>query len=290
MQIGNDKRTEALPPEQVQAGNRAWWTENPMSYDWHGENGLPRFSPEWFAEIDRRFIFASRLFATDVTPFDRIIPFERLRGQRVLEIGCGMGLHTELMARAGAEVTAVDLSDTSIEATRRRLELAGLRADIRQADAENLPFEPGTFDFVWSWGVIHHSSRTARVVREIARVTRPQGECRAMVYNRDGANVGVAFVRDHLLSGAFLRRSFEETLYAHTDGFSARYYVREHFEDLFRGFFTEVSGEVLGQDADALPLPRRLRSLAMRIVPESYMVGAQKRRGSFIFVRARRPG
>ena len=90
------------------------------------------------------------------------------------------------MAAAGAEVTAIDLSSTAVEATSRRLALRGLRAQVLQCDAENLPFTAGGFDFVWSWGVIHHSSRTARVVREIARVLNRSGACRIMVYNRDG--------------------------------------------------------------------------------------------------------
>ena len=39
-----------------------------------------------------------------------------------------------------------------------------------------MPFDAGAFDFVWSWGVIHHSSSTGRVVREIARVCRPDAQ------------------------------------------------------------------------------------------------------------------
>src|ERR1017187_7366735 len=98
--------------------------------------------------------------------------FSELRGARVLEIGCGMGLHTQTMAAAGAEVTAIDLTSTAVEATFRRLALRGLRAHVLQCDAENLPFMAGAFDFVWSWGVIHHSSRTARIVREIGQIGR----------------------------------------------------------------------------------------------------------------------
>ena len=51
----------------------------------------------------------------------------------------------------------------------------------------------------------------------------------------------------------------------------------------------QVSSEVMGQDADALPLPRRLRALALRVVPESYLIRAQARRGAFIFLRASQP-
>src|SRR5690242_13893513 len=123
-----EKRIDGLSPDSVQRGNQRWWNENPMSYDWHGELATKPFTKEWFDQIDARFVHGSRLFATDETPFDRIIPVNELRGKRVLEIGCGMGLHTETLARAGALVTAIDLTETAIQATRKRLDLKGLSA------------------------------------------------------------------------------------------------------------------------------------------------------------------
>lgn len=281
------KRTLALSVDQVQQGSKRWWSGNPMAYDWHSEIEAERFSSAWFDAIDTRFIEGARLFGMDKRPFDRIIPYEHLLGAEVLEIGCGMGLHTELMTRAGAKVTAIDLSPTSVKATSERLKLKGLKARVLEADAEEIPFGAQTFDFVWSWGVIHHSSRTARVVREIARVVRPSGECRVMVYNRNGGSAYATLVRDFLLGGKFLTTTYEETLYKTSDGFSARFYVQEQFEDLFRAYFTNVSSQILGQESDAVPLPRQLRKLVMRLLPESYLRNAQAQRGSFIFLTAR---
>jgi len=225
-----------------------------MSYDWKDHIGDDRFSASWFDEADRRFVHAARLFATDSRAFDRLIPFDQLAGRDVLEIGCGMGLHTELMARAGARVHAIDLSDTSVAATRQRLQLKGVNADVAQGDAEMLPFADHQFDFVWSWGVIYHSARKAKIVREISRVLRPDGECRVMVYNRDGMAAHVAFLKDHLLKGGIFRGSFDQTLHHSTDGFSARHYVRDQLEDLFRAFFLNVSTELFFPQ-----LPQRTR-------------------------------
>ena len=260
-----------------------------MSYDWHDQVSMERFSPAWFDAIDARFIQAARLFATNRQPFDRIIPFDRLAGQRVLEIGCGMGLHTELMIRAGAKLTSIDLSDMSVEATNRRLTVKGLSARVMQGDAEQLPFDDKSFDFVWSWGVIHHSSCTTRIVRQIGRVLTPEGSCRVMVYNRLATQVALRMLRYHFLTGRFLHRTLEETLYRTTDGFSARFYIPEHFEDLFRGFFADVSSEILGQDSDALPLPRLLRNVGLKICSDAWLKRQQARHGSFIFLRAARP-
>jgi 2-polyprenyl-3-methyl-5-hydroxy-6-metoxy-1,4-benzoquinol methylase len=286
---GENKRSTSLPVESVQQGNKQWWTDHTMSYDWHNEIAAPRFSAPWFDAIDQRFIASARLYGNDQKPFDRIIPFDRLAGADVLEIGCGMGLHTELMSSAGARVTAIDLSPTSVEATTKRLALKGLPGRVLESDAESLPFPDKSFDFVWSWGVIHHSSRTGRVVREIARVCRPNAEVRVMVYNRNGAWAYSILVRDHLLGRRFLKHSFEETLYHSSDGFTARFYVQEQFDDLFRAFFENVSSELMGQESDVVPLPRQVRRYALKLLPEQYQRKAQARRGSFIFLTAQRP-
>lgn len=289
MNIG-EKRVETMAPAAVQGGNQAWWSEYPMAYDWRGEITDERFSRAWFDKIDASFLYGVRLFATEQRPFDRIIPLDLVAGKKVLEIGCGMGLHSETLVRAGADLTSIDLAPTSIEATTKRLALKGLKATVQQADAEALPFEDKTFDFVWSWGVIHHSSRTARIVREIARVLKPDGQARVMVYNRLGTSARIVFWRDHVIKFGFLRRSYEETLYKYTDGFSARYYTQEQFEDLFRAFFKNVSSEICGLDVDALPLPNRLRRMAVKFAPEGWLRRRQARKGGFIFLTASNPG
>lgn len=285
----NYKRSQNLSTGEVQRGNTLWWTRNPMAYDWHERIKLSKFSPAWFEAIDAAFLHGSRLFASVAQPFDQIIPLQDLRGSRVLEIGCGMGLHTQTMAAAGADVTAVDLTPTAVEATSRRVAIRGLRVTVLRCDAEDLPFTDGAFDFVWSWGVIHHSSRTVRIVREIARVLKKTGACRIMVYNREGMPARISFIRDYVLKAKFLRQTFEETLYQSTDGFSARYYVREQFEDVFRAFFKNVSSDICGQESDAIPLPSPLRRWALAVVPETYLRKAQAKRGAFIFLKASIP-
>lgn len=286
--VTDDKRTRHCSEAEVQAGNRQWWTRHPMTYDWKGKIRAAPYTLEWFDAVDAGHLFGSRLFATRERPFDQIMPLDRLRGLRVLEIGCGMGLHTETLARAGADVVAIDLTPTAVEATRQRLALKNLRARVLQMDAEALAFPSASFDFVWSWGVIHHSAHTARIVRNIARVLAPHGECRVMVYNRQGLSARLALLRDHWLRGGFLRRSAEETLYRASDGYSARFYVAEQLEDLFRAFFRDVHSEICGQDVDAIPLPSRLRARAVRAVPVEWLRRAQARRGSFIFLTAAR--
>lgn len=259
-----------------------------MSYDWKKKSDFERFSAEWFDDIDRRFIHGARLFAHKDMPFDRIIPFSYLRDKDVLEIGCGMGLHTELLAKAGARLVSVDLSKTSIEATRARSQLKGFDVDLRQMDAVDLAFQNDSFDFVWSWGVIHHSAQTGRIVREIHRVLRPGGEVRAMVYNLEGMPAYHVMISKYLL-GFWRGRSLDECLWEHSDGYMARYYTRDSLTDLFGIFFNDVSVESYGQDADAVPLPQSLRRIVMSMFSEAKLSQLANKRGAFLFVKVCKP-
>ena len=273
-----------LAPPEAQAGNRSWWTRHTMSYDWKDKVEREPFSRAWFDEIDARFIEAARHFAHDQRPFDKIIPFEALAGRRVLEIGCGMGLHTELMARAGAQVTALDISPTSVAATRARLALRGLAADVREADAELLNVE-AAYDFIWSWGVIHHSARTGRVLRNLYRALKPGGQLRFMVYSLDGVQAYAVIMRRYLF-GFWRGRSLDELLWEGTDGYLARYFTRDGLANLCRTFFDDVELQVFGQESDALPLPAALRKLVRPLVSDRYIEQAVRRRGAFLFATA----
>lgn len=285
-----EHRSDATALESIQEGNARWWTTHTMSYDWGERLNVEQYSLAWFDEIDRRFVRDSRLFAHHDKPFDRLIPFAQLAGKEVLEIGCGMGFHTELFTRAGAQVTSIDISETSVEATRKRLALKGLSANVCLQDAETLPFEDRRFDYVWSWGVIHHSSHTARIVRQISRVLSPSGECCLMVYNRDSASAWRSMIKYHwLYLGALRGRSVDEALNRGTDGFHARHYTVDQLTDLLLGFFQDVETNVCGQVPDALPLPRRLRWLAQRFVSEDWLKRKQQTRGSFLVVHAKTP-
>lgn len=80
--------------------------------------------------------------------------FPGASGKKVLEIGLGTGADFENWVREGANVTGVDLTLATVDATRRRLECAplpeGSQWQLARADAESLPFENASFDVVQS--------------------------------------------------------------------------------------------------------------------------------------------
>jgi 2-polyprenyl-3-methyl-5-hydroxy-6-metoxy-1,4-benzoquinol methylase len=275
------KRSQGQQISDVQETNRQWWTDETMSYDWNEKIPFERFTCEWFDEVDRRFIHGARLFAHEKTPFDRLLPLSQLKGKRVLEIGCGMGLHSELIVRAGAKLVAIDISETSVHATKARMRLKGLGADVRQMDAVEMTFPDETFDFVWSWGVIHHSAFTGRIVRQIERVLRPGCEARVMVYHLGGTPAYLVIALQYLV-GFWKGKRLDDLLWQKADGVMARYYTHDGLADLFHTFFEQVEINVYGQDADGLPLPRHLRKPLMRVFPEATLARWANKRGGLI--------
>jgi ubiquinone/menaquinone biosynthesis C-methylase UbiE len=131
----------------------------------------------------------------------RFADFPRWKGKRVLEIGCGIGTDTVNFCRAGAGLTALDLSPESLKITARRLQVYGLRADLREADAERLDFLPDDhFDLVYSFGVLHHTPSPPDAIAHCCRVLRPGSELRCMLYNARSYKTLWAWLR-HGLAG-----------------------------------------------------------------------------------------
>jgi 2-polyprenyl-3-methyl-5-hydroxy-6-metoxy-1,4-benzoquinol methylase len=175
---------------------RDWWAGAPMTYaedHGHVEYRLADGTMERVEIGSRRFYeLADAVFHRWNEPlhdatgkFGRIFDYERYRGKRVLEVGCGMGCMASHWASHGADITAIDLNPVAIEKTTRRFELFGLKGDIREVDAETLPFADSTFDFAYSWGVIHHTPGIQQAAREMYRVLKPGGRLALMLYNRN---------------------------------------------------------------------------------------------------------
>ncbi len=268
-----------------QEANRQWWTDHTMSYDWKDGIRVEKYTKDWFDEIDSRFCHDARLYAGTENPFATLMNLSQLSGKRVLEIGCGMGFHSELLARSGAIVTSIDLSPTSVQATKQRMQLHGLSSDVREMDAEKLEFADQTFDLVWSWGVIHHSSSTVNIVSEVNRVLKPSGEFRFMVYYLGGMSAYITIIRRYLL-GFWRGKDLDNLLWADTDGYTARYYSKDALRELLVPYFSAPQFTLCGQDPDVVPLPRMLRRWILPLYSEAKRVAIAARRGSMIFAAA----
>jgi ubiquinone/menaquinone biosynthesis C-methylase UbiE len=132
---------------------------------------------------------------------DSLAEFSSVSGLRLLEIGLGMGSDFIRFVRGGAVGTGVDLTERAIEITRAKLDAEHLKATTTVADAEELPFEDGAFDVVYSWGVLHHTPDPAKAIAEAVRVLAPGGSLRMMLYHRHSWVAAAAWVRFCLLRG-----------------------------------------------------------------------------------------
>jgi SAM-dependent methyltransferase len=127
-------------------------------------------------------------------------------GKQVLEIGLGEGADAERLIRRGARWSGVDLTAESVDRVRTRLTLRDLpHEDLRQGSVLGLPFADGSFDMVFSHGVLHHVPDIEQAQREIRRVLRPGGELVIMLYARWSLNylVSIALIRRAVLLAAF---------------------------------------------------------------------------------------
>ena len=95
--------------------------------------------------------------------------------QRVLDVACGTGVVAITAARAGARVSALDLTPQLLERAREHAHLANVDIDYREGDAEQLPFDDAVFDVVLSQYGHIFAPRPDVVVSEMLRVLAPGG-------------------------------------------------------------------------------------------------------------------
>jgi 2-polyprenyl-3-methyl-5-hydroxy-6-metoxy-1,4-benzoquinol methylase len=161
------------------AAIREYWNRRPCNLR---HSPAPVGTRQYFDEVERRKYF--------VEPhIPAFADFARWKNRRVLEVGCGLGTDTINFARAGALVTAVDLSEESLDLARRRATIYGVDDRVRfvAADAERLSafIEPQPYDLVYSFGVIHHSPHPERILRQLrAHFVAVGSTLKVMVYHR----------------------------------------------------------------------------------------------------------
>jgi len=175
---------------------RDYWNSRPCNLR---HSPAPVGSREYFDQVEaRKYLVESHI--------PGFADYPRWAGRRVLEIGCGLGTETMNFARAGARVTAVDLSSRSLELARQRAEVFGLQDRITfiEADAERLAdfVDPSPYDLVYSFGVIHHTPHPGRALEQIRRhFVGPGTTFKMMVYYRWAWKVLAILVRE--AHGAF---------------------------------------------------------------------------------------
>ena len=124
-----------------------------------------------------------------------------LQGARVLDVGCGGGILSESLARAGASVTAIDLAPAVLEVARLHLLESGLRVDYREISVEALAAAgTDTFDAVTCLEMLEHVPDPGSVIRASASLLKPGGRLFLSTLNRTPQAFAAAIVgAEHVL-------------------------------------------------------------------------------------------
>ena len=145
---------------------------------------------------------------------DDSLGYAQTRGLDVLDVGCGQGIDLARYSMADAHATGVDLTPRHVALANAHLAAMSLVGEAVVGDAERLPFRSASFDRVSSNGVLHHTPDIGTALSEIARVLRPGGEARLIVYNRNSFHYWLTQVLYRgIVKGELLReRSMEGVL------------------------------------------------------------------------------
>jgi 2-polyprenyl-6-hydroxyphenyl methylase/3-demethylubiquinone-9 3-methyltransferase len=124
----------------------------------------------------------------DINPLrlDWIAAHAALEGAAVLDVGCGGGILAEAMARRGARVTGIDLSDKALKVAELHLHESKLSIDYQKVDVEEYAAaRPETYDLVTCMELLEHVPEPASMVAACARLVRPGGQVFFSTINRN---------------------------------------------------------------------------------------------------------
>jgi ubiquinone/menaquinone biosynthesis C-methylase UbiE len=260
--------TTNIKIEQV----RDFWESNPLCAK---ENPHPLGSKEYFGYFD------GLREALEPGPFaGRLYEFSGFSGKKVLDVGSGNGWVLSRYAKAGADVTGVDLTPAGIELCRKRFSVEGLQGRFEVANGEQLPFPDGSFDLVTCMGVAHHSPHPDAIVNEIYRVLKPGGRLIMMLYHRDSVLVRFKFPILSKLTGKSVQQLLNEV-----DGVGnpkGEAYSREQMRTLLRRFEINEMFPNLVQGWMVFP---KLGAL----IPDAWVAPLGRKWGFFLYAKGTKP-
>ena len=135
---------------------------------------------EYFLEVERKkFKVEPHIL--------KFTEFTRWEGKKVLEIGCGLATVGVNFAFHGADYTGVELSAESLSLAKKRFEVFGYEGKFYSGNAEELSsFVPtGTYDLIYSFGVIHHSPHPEKIISEIKKYMNENSVLKIMLYAKN---------------------------------------------------------------------------------------------------------
>jgi len=159
---------------------RRFWDRRPCNVR-HSQRNINKNPLAYSLEVTRRKLLVEPHLVT-------FAQFGQWAGKRVLDAGCGIGTQAILFAKAGAKVTAIDISPRSLKIAATRAIAEGVAQDIDfyLADLENLNKigDDAPFDLIYSWGVLHHTPAPMRAMRQLRRFANDHTIFKVMLYHK----------------------------------------------------------------------------------------------------------
>lgn len=255
---------------------RDYWDARPCNVR-HGT--APVGSLEWSQQVTSRKYFVEPHIL-------KFAQFERWRGKKVLEVGCGIGTDTLQFIRAGAKVYAVDVSEASLALTFDRFEAEGFWPKKIFGSERNITFlvsdaeaylPAKNFDLAYSFGVLHHTPNPAAALRNIYSALKPGGELRIMLY----ASISLKFLlreQPEAQAGCPIARTYT--------GWSARKMLQA------AGFEVKsvTKAHIFPWDVKEYVAHRYVKRWPFRWMPKWMFLGMEKSLGHHLLIVARKPG
>lgn len=161
----------------------------------------------------------------------------------MLEIGYGMGTDHLQLAKRGGIMHGIDIAPTSKEITEQLFKLYNYSSELIIGDVENMPYKDSTFDFIYSFGVIHHTPNIEKAINEIYRVLKPGGKCYIAVYNKNSwyfrYNV---FLKNWIINKGYRKRTLKQQVsLIENPGTNENLLVKLHTKKEIEKMFKEFS-------------------------------------------------
>jgi len=176
---------------------QTYWSENPPGIE--VEQRASRGSRDFYELLDKERYLVEDYLLDIISQVD-------VEGKRILEVGCGLGSDSRQFSIRGADIVSMDLSPSNVVLTCKGFKVCDLSGYSLVADAESLPFREESFDYVYSFGVLHHTPNTQGAIDEIRRVLKPRGWAIAMLYNK-GLSYKWIWLRHGLIGLESFRKS-----------------------------------------------------------------------------------
>lgn len=162
-----------MSEQPIKETSKMVWGATPAG--WLYGQGYPKETQEFFTSV------LKKRFTEECDWMFDVVKFERFKGKKVLEIGCGLGYDAYQFCKHGAMYMGIDLTPDNPRIAKNNLAFFGYEATVLEMDCEHLSLAE-KFDYIFSFGVLHHTPNIQKALKNIYNALDDTGEAQLIVY------------------------------------------------------------------------------------------------------------